>query len=49
MNRVSVDAVHGINGASPEDTMRYMGQIASPGMVETEKTILDIFQEKMKK
>lgn len=49
MNKVSVDAVHGINGASPEDTMRYMGQIASPGMVETEKTILDIFQEKMKK
>jgi len=26
--------------------MRYMGMIASPGMKETEKTILDIFTQK---
>ena len=39
--------VHGINGATPEETMRNMGRIASPGMVGTEKTIVEIFEEKM--
>ena len=38
--------VHGINGHTPEDTMRNMGLIASPGMVGTEKTIVDILQTK---
>ena len=38
--------VHGINGHTPEDTMRKMGLIASPGMVGTEKTIVDILQTK---
>lgn len=28
--------------------MRYMGQIASPGMEATEGTIIDILQEKQK-
>lgn len=37
---------HGINGATPEATMRYMGMIASPGMTGTEKTIMDILQDK---
>ena len=46
LKQVSVQPVHGINGRTPEDTMRYMGQIASPGMVGTEATIMDILQEK---
>ena len=37
---------HGINGATPEQTMKNMGLIASPGMVGTEKTIVDILQTK---
>lgn len=43
---VSVASVHGINGNTPEETMRNMGRIASPGMTETEKTIVEIMQEK---
>ena len=46
MQGVYIDAIHGINGKTPEDTMRHMGEIASPGMVGTEKTIVDILQEK---
>ncbi len=46
MNGVHIDKVHGINGDTPEDTMRNMGLIASPGMVGTEKTIVDIFENK---
>ena len=41
--------VHGINGATPEQTMRNMGLIASPGMVGTEKTIVEILQDKQAK
>ena len=41
-----IDSVHGINGKSPEETMRNMGQIASPGMSATEKTIVEIMQNK---
>lgn len=37
---------HGINGKTAEDTLRNMGLIASPGMVETEKTIIDILKKK---
>ena len=44
---VAIDPVHGINAPDPETTMRYMGRIASPGMVGTEKTIVEIFEEKM--
>ncbi len=40
---------HGINGATPEQTMRNMGLIASPGMVGTEKTIVEILQDKQAK
>ena len=43
---ISIDARHGINGCSPEDTMRNMGLIASPGMVETERVIVDIMKNK---
>jgi len=46
MNGVSVDSVHGINGKTPEDTKKHMGQIASPGMTATEETIVEIMQEK---
>ena len=45
---VHIDKVHGINGATAEDTMRNMGLIASPGMVGTEKTIVEIFENKLK-
>lgn len=46
MKGVYIFDVHGINGRTPEDTMRYMGLIASPGMTGTEKTIVDILQMK---
>lgn len=46
MSDVSIDGIHGINGKTPEDTMRFMGMIASPGMVQTEKTIVDIMEQK---
>lgn len=46
MNNVYIYNVHGINGATPEETMRNMGLIASPGMVGTEKTIVDILNRK---
>ncbi len=46
MHGISIDAVHGINGKTPEETMRHMGEIASPGMEGTEKTIVDILTEK---
>lgn len=46
MQGVSIDSVHGINGKTPEETMRNMGRIASPGMVGTEKTIVEMLEEK---
>ena len=46
MANAVIDSVHGINGKSPEETMRNMGQIASPGMSATEKTIVEIMQNK---
>lgn len=49
MNGVYIYDVHGINAATPEQTMRHMGLIASPGMVGTEKTIVEIFEDKLKK
>ena len=49
MNGIYISEVHGINGRTPEETMRNMGLIASPGMVGTEKTIVEIFEEKLKK
>lgn len=49
MKGVHIDKVHGINGNTPEETMRNMGLIASPGMVGTEKTIVEIFEGKLKK
>lgn len=46
MAGVAIDSVHGINGKTPEETMRNMGQVASPGMSATEKTIVEIMQNK---
>ena len=46
MAGVSIESIHGINGRTPEDTMRYMGMIASPGMVQTEETIVGIMEQK---
>ncbi len=46
MNDVYFFNDHGINGVTPEETMRNMGLIASPGMVGTEKTIVDILNRK---
>jgi len=46
MNGVCIESIHGINGHTPEDTMRYMGRIASPGMAGTEKTIVEIMEQK---
>ena len=46
MNNVYIECIHGINGMTPEDTMRNMGLIASPGMVKTEEVIVDIMRHK---
>lgn len=46
LDGVCVAPVHGINGFTPEETFRNMGQIAVPGMVATEGTILDILKRK---
>ena len=46
MQGIFIDNVHGINGMTPEDTMRNMGLIASPGMVGTEKVIVEIMENK---
>ena len=46
MQGVCIESIHGINGRTPEDTMRNMGMIASPGMVKTEEVIVDIMKNK---
>lgn len=46
LDGVAIENVHGINGRTPEETMRNMGLIASPGMVKTEGTIVDIMRNK---
>ena len=45
---IDISPAHGICAATPEETMRNMGRIASPGMVGTEKTMIDILEEKEK-
>lgn len=49
LSGVGVDPVHGVLGPTPEDTFRYMGRIASPGMVGTEQTMIDILKDKSQK
>lgn len=46
LENVCIESIHGINGRTPEATMKHMGMIASPGMVETEKTIVEIMEHK---
>ncbi|MEF9916744.1 MAG: L-serine ammonia-lyase, iron-sulfur-dependent, subunit alpha [Lachnospiraceae bacterium] len=46
MADICVNHIHGILGKTPELTMKYMGMIASPGMAETERTIVAILEEK---
>ena len=46
LNGIFIDNAHGINGSTPEETMRNMGLIASPGMVGTEKVIVEIMEGK---
>ena len=48
MDDVYIYNAHGINGATPEETMHNMGLIASPGMTGTEKNIVDILDGKNK-
>lgn len=48
MDGVYIYEAHGINGKTPEQTMRHMGLIASPGMTGTEQTIVEIFEEKLR-
>ena len=36
------------NGRTPEETMRNMGRIASPGMTQTEETIVEIQAERQR-
>ncbi len=49
LDGVAIENVHGINGRTPEETMRNMGLIASPGMVKTEGTIVDIMRNKQRR
>lgn len=46
MEGVGISKIHGINGETPEETMKNMGYIASPGMEQTEEAILDIMRNK---
>ena len=47
MEGVYIHSVHGINGSTPEQTMGGIwARIASPGMVGTEKTIIEILEGK---
>ena len=46
LDNVHIDNIHGILGKTAEDTMKNIGLIASPGMIKTEDTILDIFKSK---
>lgn len=48
MNGVCIEDIHGINGATPELTMKNTGYIASPGMTGTEKAMVEILEEKSK-
>ena len=46
LDNVHIDNIHGIIGKTAEVTMKNIGLIASPGMIKTEETIIDIFKNK---
>ena len=46
LDNVHIDSIHGIIGKTAEYTMKNIGLIASPGMIKTEETIIDIFKSK---
>ncbi len=46
MSGASIAPEHGVADRSPEKTMQNIGLIASPGMIETERVILEIMQKK---
>lgn len=47
LQNISIKAQHGIAAETPEESLRRLGLIASPGMEATEKTIVEIMSEKL--
>lgn len=43
---VNIAWVHGIGGVDAQQTMKNIGRIADPGMIETDKVILEILSQK---
>ncbi|MEW5825907.1 MAG: L-serine ammonia-lyase, iron-sulfur-dependent, subunit alpha [Candidatus Bipolaricaulota bacterium] len=46
LHGLDIQATDGIVAVSPEETMRNVGQLSTEGMIETDRTILDILLQK---